>query len=173
MTSWLPNRSDAKRGLERGLNALVIMACLALIGGASYSRFMPSRTPQSVADSPKGTKIKISGVEWNNSQRTVVLALSTHCHFCTASGDFYRRLQKIATARGVPIVALLPQPTVEARSYLGNMGLQIALVKQVPLESVNVSATPTLMIINPDGIVTDSWTGQLPSEFEKEVISKL
>ena len=73
------------------------------------------------------------------SQHTIVLALSTHCHFCTASGDYYKRLQEVARARGVPIVAVLPQPTDEARSYLENLGVPIAVVKQAPLASLSVS----------------------------------
>jgi len=104
-------------------------------------------------------KIKISEVQWSNSQRTILLALSTHCHFCTASGDFYKRLQEAARAHGVLIVAVLPQPTDEARSYLENLGVSTAVVKQAPLASVSVSATPTLMMVNSDGMVTDSWIG--------------
>jgi hypothetical protein len=73
----------------------------------------------------------------------------------------------------LPIVAVLPQPTDEARTYLLNLGVPILVVKQAPLACVSVSATPTLMMVNSEGVVTDSWTGQLSPEFEKEVISKL
>lgn len=89
------------------------------------------------------------------------------------SGDFYKRLQKVARTRGVPIVAVLPQPTDEARSYLEKLGVPIAVVKQAPLDSLSVSATPTLMMINPEGVVTNSCIGQLSAKIEKEVISKL
>jgi len=176
MTSWgqNQNRSRLRRGLETGLNALIMLASLALVVGVAYSQLGPSRSLQSSRDVlSKGKKLKISGVEWSNSQRTIVLALSTHCHFCTASGDFYKRLQEVARARGVPIVAVLPQPTDEARSYLENLGVRIAVVKQAPLDSLRVSATPTLMMVNSEGVVTDSWIGQLSLKIEKEVISKL
>jgi hypothetical protein len=176
MTSWgqNQNRSSFRRGVETGLNALIMLACLALVVGVVYINLRPSRSPQSsLAVLPKRAKLKISGVEWSDSQRTIVLALSTHCHFCTASGDFYKRLQGVARARGVPIVAVLPQPTDEARSYLQNLGVPITVVKQAPLDSLSVSATPTLMVVNSEGVVTDSWIGQLSPKIEKEVISKL
>ena len=176
MTSWGQNQnlSTFRRGLEIALNCAVLIASLALILGVVYGYVVSSRSPQSsLAVLPKGAKLKISGVEWSDSQRTIVLALSTHCHFCTASGDFYKRLQEVARARGVPIVAVLPQPTDEARSYLENLGVPIAVVKQAPLVSLSVSATPTLMMVNSEGVVTESWTGQLSPKFEKEVISKL
>jgi hypothetical protein len=176
MTSWgqNQNRSTFRRGLEIALNCAVLIASLALILGVVYGYVVSSRSPQSsLAVLPKGAKLKISGVEWSDSQRTIVLALSTHCHFCTASGDFYKRLQEVARARGVPIVAVLPQPTDEARSYLLNLGVPILVVKQAPLDSVSLSATPTLIVVNSEGVVIDSWTGQLSPEFEKEVMSKL
>jgi hypothetical protein len=176
MTSSEQNQNwgSFMRRLESGLNVLLMLACLALVGGIAYAHFGPSRSAQSSLAVPlKGEKLKISGVEWSNSQRTLVLALSTHCHFCTASGDFYKRLQAVAAARGVPIVAVLSQPTDEARQYLENLGVSTTVIKQAPLATVSVSATPTLMVVNLEGVVTDSWTGQLSPEFEKEVISKL
>lgn len=174
MTSSGQNVSSFRRGLEIGLNSAVLIASLALILGVAYTYVMSSRGPQSsVAVLPKGLKLKISGVEWSHSQHTIVLALSTYCHFCTASGDFYKRLQEVATARGVPIVAVLPQPTDEARSYLEKLGVPIAVVKQAPLDSLSVSATPTVMMVNSEGVVTDSWIGQLSSKIEIEVLSRL
>lgn len=178
MTSWGQNqkRSSFRCGLEIGLNSAVLIASLALILGVVYTYVESSRSPQSkkaLGVLPKGAKLKISGVEWSDSQRTIVLALSTHCRFCTASEDFYKRLQEVARARGVPIVAVLPQPTEEAQSYLENLGVRIAAVKQAPLDSLSVSATPTLMMVNSEGVVTDSWIGQLSPKIEKEVISKL
>jgi hypothetical protein len=89
MTSWEQNqnRSSFSRGLEIGLNSAVLVASLALILGVGYAYVVSSRSPQSsLAVLPKGAKLKISGVEWSGSQRTIVLALSSHCHFCTAWG---------------------------------------------------------------------------------------
>jgi hypothetical protein len=34
-------------------------------------------------------------------------------------------------------------------------------------------ATPTVMMVNSRGAVTDIWTGQLPRDREEEVFSKL
>jgi hypothetical protein len=176
MTPWGQNQnlSSLRRGLESGLNVLIMVACLALVAVVVYSHLGPSRSLQSsLGGPPKGVKIRLSGVEWNNSRRTIVLALSTHCHFCTASGDFYKRLQEAASAHGVPIVAVLPQPTDEGRSYLENLGVPITTVKQAPLDSLGVSATPTLMLVNSEGVVTESWIGQLSPRIEKEFLAKL
>lgn len=162
-----------RRTFETALNALILTACFAVISVVVYSRVGPGKNPQSSPMSPpKGQQIEIAGVQWNNSRRTVVLVLNTHCHFCTASASFYQHLQEVAKARAVPIVAVLPQPIDEAQSYLEGLHVPIAVVRQSTLSSVQASATPTLMILNSEGKVTDSWVGQLSPKVEEEVISK-
>jgi hypothetical protein len=100
MTSWGQNQNRNSFRLEIALNCAVLIASLALILGVVYGYVVSSRSPQSSLAVPKGAKLKISGVDWSDSQRTVVLALSIHCHFCTSSGSFYKRLQQVAKARG-------------------------------------------------------------------------
>lgn len=70
-------------------------------------------------------------------------------------------------------MAVLPQPIDEAQSYLEGLHVPIDVVRQSTLSSVYASATPTLMILNSEGKVTDSWVGQLSPKFEEEVISRL
>jgi hypothetical protein len=145
-----------------------------LIVGVVYSRVASLRKPETNLGSQQvGMAIDIPGVAWRGSKHTVVLVLSTKCGFCTASADFYRRLETVASERKTPVVAVLPQPNDEARAYLANLHLSIDVVKQVPLNNLQVIATPTLMIVNPDGKVSGSWVGQLSPVLEKEVIAKL
>jgi hypothetical protein len=108
-----------------------------------------------------------------NSRRTVVLALSTYCRYCTASADFYKRLQVLANERAIAIVAVLPQPADEGKSYLERLGIPISVVKHASLDTLHVSATPTLMLVDSEGQITDSWVGRLPPSLEAEVISKI
>lgn len=58
---------------------------------------------------------RILGVDWARNQRTLVLAISTVCHFCKDSLPFYREIG--ATGTDVRLVAVLPQPVVEARKF--------------------------------------------------------
>jgi hypothetical protein len=41
-----------------------------------------------------GTKISLPGIDWSKSDRTLLLALSTTCHFCTESAPLYQQLQE-------------------------------------------------------------------------------
>lgn len=117
-------------------------------------------------------KASIPDIDWAKNDRTLVLALSTHCHFCTESAPFFRRLTD-ETGRQVKIVAVLPQSAGEAQTYLTGEGVHINDVKQAPLSSIGITGTPTLLLVDKSGIVTDVWVGKLQPEQEAQVLSAL
>src|SRR5262252_7672115 len=55
-----------------------------------------------------GTPIRLDGIDWTGNGRTLLLAVSDKCHFCSESAPFYQRLAK--QHGKVKIVAVLPQP---------------------------------------------------------------
>jgi hypothetical protein len=112
------------------------------------------------------------GVDWKMNQRTLVMAVSTTCHFCSESAPFYRKLAA-ETERNVKLVAVLPQPVSEGEEYLSGEGVHVDEVKQAPLPSIGVLGTPTLLLVNNVGAVTKVWVGELQANQEAEVISAL
>jgi hypothetical protein len=119
-----------------------------------------------------GTKISLPGIDWSKSTRTVVLALSTTCHFCSESGPFYQKLQQQKPS-SVRLIAVLPQPVEDSRNYLSKLGVSVADVVQSSLPSVGVSGTPTLLLIDNQGAVTDSWVGKLSDSEVAKVIAQI
>ena len=119
-----------------------------------------------------GTKISLPGIDWGKSTRTVVLALSTTCHFCSESAPFYQKLQK-QKQNGVSLVAVFPQPVEDSRNYLNKLGVSVSDVVQSSLSSVGVSGTPTLLLIDSEGSVTDSWVGKLSDSEAAKVIAQI
>ena len=105
-----------------------------------------------------GTKISLPGIDWSKSNRTVLLALSTTCHFCTASAPFYQKLEQ-QSPNDLRLVAVLPQSVEDGRAYLNKLGVAIQDVVQAPLASVGVSGTPTLLLVDREGSVIESWVG--------------
>ena len=121
-----------------------------------------------------GDKVPLAGVEWVKNSHTLLLVLQKGCHFCTESAPFYQRLVKETSRRNdVRLIALLPQQVAESKHYLDEIGVSIAEVMQVAPGQVNVDGTPTLILVNSNGVVTDVWAGKLPSEAESQVLSKL
>ncbi len=68
---------------------------------------------------------------------------------------------------------MLPQPVTEAEAYLKGEGVTVDEIRQSPLSDVEVSGTPTLVLVDSRGVVRSVWVGKLPSDKEKEVLNKV
>jgi thioredoxin-related protein len=110
---------------------------------------------------------QVSSVDWSKNEKTLVMAVSSTCHFCTESAPFYRDIR--ARTR-VHTIAVLPQSVYEGRNYLSSLGVQVDEVLQAPLNSIDVNGTPTLILVGRDGTVIRTWLGKLPPDLEKEVL---
>lgn len=95
-----------------------------------------------------GSKINLSGINPASQQKTLVLALQKGCHFCNESASFYKRIIKIAQNKNVRLIAVLPGGVEESTNHLNELGLTNMDVKQASLDSLQVSGTPTLILIN-------------------------
>jgi thioredoxin-related protein len=110
-------------------------------------------------------------VDWKQSRQTLVLAISSTCHFCTDSASFYQTL--VQNRKDTQVVAVLPQPVEEGKSYLEKLGVSVDEIRQLPLNQIGVHGTPTLILVDSSGSVRNSWTGKLPPETETEVMKRL
>jgi Redoxin len=121
-----------------------------------------------------GTNLKgrLPGVDWSRNGRTLVLAISTQCHFCRESTPFYRKLQQEA-GKNVKMVAVLPQPVAEAEQYLNGEGVHVDQVKQASLGTIGIHGTPTMLLVDGKGVVAKVWTGKLSEPEQEQVLSIL
>jgi hypothetical protein len=126
--------------------------------------------PQTVV----GTNLKgsLPGVDWGKNGRTLILAISTQCRFCTDSVPFFKRVEK-ERPRDARLLAVLPQSVEESRKYLDGAGMQVDELRQAPLQSIGVPGTPTLLLVDAAGRVSDVWRGKLRPEDEEKVIAAL
>ena len=122
----------------------------------------------------KGTSLKgaLPGVDWGANSRTLVLAISTKCHFCADSAPFFQRISREKPA-GTKLLAVLPQDVDESRKYLEQQGVHVDDVEQVSLDSIKVNGTPTLLLVDKAGTVADVWVGKLEPGQQEEVLGVL
>jgi hypothetical protein len=122
--------------------------------------------PQTSASSV--TNLSALQVDWKQSNQTLVLAVSSTCHFCSESAPFYKTL---ASNKGdTRIIAVLPQSVEEGRKYLSKLGVAVDDIKQVPLNEIGVSGTPSLVLVDNSGVVKNFWFGKLSVEKEQIVL---
>jgi thiol-disulfide isomerase/thioredoxin len=164
----------AKR-IELLANVAIIVVAL-LLGGVLVKRYLlpQAQSPPAQAQIQPGTKLSVPGVEWGKSERTLLMVLSTSCHFCTESAPFYRRLAQEKARNGkVSLVAVLPQSASDSQKYLNDLGVTVDDTRQAALADVQVRATPTLILADQTGSVVESWVGKLPDKQEGEVLKRL
>lgn len=163
---WV-SRKRTESVLNGAIGAAAVVLVLLFMKG--YGLRGRDNSPLS-AISP-GTALTVKDVRWEEGDRTVVLALSKGCHFCSESASFYRRLAELARrSPRLQLVAALPQGEEEGREYLSSLGVSIEHVKQAPLDTLGVQGTPTLILVNADGKVMRSWIGELPPDEERRAI---
>jgi hypothetical protein len=161
------------RKLETLVNVAIIVVAVAVCAVLAKQYLLTGA--QGRSHGPEvGSKIELAGTDLSKEEKTLLLVLQKGCHFCTESGPFYQRLAREASARGnrVKLLAVLPQDEEEGRRYLSDLGVPIERVAQASLGKLDVSGTPTLILLE-RGKVSDVWVGKLPDESEAEVLSKL
>ena len=131
----------------------------------------PASGPRELA---RGDKVSLSEVEWAKNSHTLLLVLQKGCHFCTESAPFYQQLIKQTSARhDLKLVAVLPQPVSDGKQYLKEIGVDIADVRQASPNQISVGGTPTLVLVNNEGVATDVWAWKLAPDTESQVLRKL
>lgn len=161
--------------VELAANVLIIVVAVLLIGVVvqRYLLSSPTGDPSARVQPTVGKKINLTDVNFSEKPRTVLLALQTTCHFCNESAPFYKRLVEETKGKNIKLVAVFPTTVEDSARHLNELGVTGFEVKQAPISALDASGTPTLIITNDKGEVTNFWVGKLPAEKETEVINQL
>ena len=159
--------------LDRIANIAVIAAVvvfLILVGRNELFRHTPLNpgSPEALV----GKTISIPGVRFSSGQDSLVLGISSACHFCKDSLPFYRQLATQAQGR-INIVAVLPQPQSEAEAFVRGAGLSGIQVVSAPLASIGVSGTPTLLLVDGAGKVKSVWVGKQDEAGQRKILAAM
>ena len=120
-----------------------------------------------------GSKLNVSDVNFSKSTKNISFSfLQTGCRFCNESASFYKISENIQN-KNVKLVAVFPTSIEESKAHLNELGLTKLEVRRSPFDNIQVSGTPTLILANEKGEITDYWVGKLTSDKEMEVINNL
>ncbi|HEY0051762.1 MAG TPA: hypothetical protein VGB68_20865 [Pyrinomonadaceae bacterium] len=162
--------------IELVANVLIVIVAVLLIGMIAQKYFLssPDANDHSAGVQPTvGKKLNLTDVNFSEKPRTVLLALQASCRFCNESAPFYKRLVEETKGRNIKLVAVFPTKVEDSARHLTELGVTGFEVKQSPISALDASGTPTLIITNEKGEVTNFWVGKLPAEKETEVINQL
>lgn len=165
------------RKLETASNVATIIVAALLSAVLIKVYLLPTPVPRRRAlpeqiKAGASLKARLAGVDWQKNGRTLVLAISTQCHFCNDSAPFFRKLA-VEAGKDVKLLAVLPQPVTEARQYLAGEGVHVDQIKQAALGTIGVRGTPTMLLVDEAGTVTNVWVGELQPDRQNQVLSVL
>lgn len=167
------------RRFELFLNAALVLA-VVLIGATAVRRYFGGESANAAADAKMHGEIGVNkpllleGVDWEKNGKTVVLLLSEKCRYCLESVPFYQRLT--AALSGNPaakVVAVFPDEAGQSRKFLDGQNVRVDEVREASLIELGVKGTPTLALVDANGVVTDFWRGKLTPGKEGEVFERM
>jgi hypothetical protein len=168
--------AGVKRTVESIANAAIIIVC-CMLGwtlvthksihfGAQPVGFAETHLEGQTLPPP-------SGYNWGSRPETLVLVIRKGCKYCEASLPFYTRLGELEKGNSLRahVLAVMPDDKESGTRALQSAGSAFDSIFNQPLDSMKVSATPTLLLLDSRGRVMKSWVGQLGPGQEEDVIA--
>lgn len=121
-----------------------------------------------------GEAVHLAGIDWADNRLTLIAVMQVGCHWCEESAPFYRALTAQESAgHKFHVVAVLPQSRNQSQEFLHTLGIGIQDIRQKELYELDVSGTPTLLLVDYRGRIKAFWVGKLEPASEKDVFNNL
>lgn len=162
---------------ENLANIAIIIVAL-LMGTVLVKKYLlparPAVQPTLGVDIKPGEKVALQDVDWAQVNQTLLIVLSQDCNYCSESVPFYQQLIKQVNENPQSrIIAIFPQDPITGKRFLTDHGLLIKEVRQADLNALKARGTPTLILVDNQGIAKRVWIGKIPAQKESEIISEL
>lgn len=155
--------------LERITHVSLIAVSLVSLGLLLEKRFQPPPQP-SRATEMVGKRWDLPGVAWSRYARHIVLFISPTCHFCLSSMPFYRQLSETyAQQNQVELLVVSNADIKELKELLTREHVSVKGIFQIQ-QRKELRGTPTLLIVNNNGIVNKVYEGMLPLTDQRQVL---
>lgn len=151
------------------VRALFALACLAMLLLIGYGVTHEAHGHNDALN--PGQRVSMpSRAAGTGAPSTLILITRESCHYCTESMPFYERLASAAKESGVRVLSVSTDPSDVNLRYLENH--KVHVTSFVPLSDTDIrsTSTPTVILIRPDGVIIDSWTGLIKNAREREYL---
>ena len=156
--------------LEAIANIAIVFVSVLFVGVLAHKYFTVSKA----YPTPIGEKATISDFDWEKNKYTVILALQKDCRLCSESAGFYRQLlSEISKLQKIAVIGVLPDPIDTSQEYLHQIGVRVDVIKRMPLSTLKVAGSPSILIVDKTGKIVNGWVGKLSPQEEQNVVATL
>lgn len=161
-----------KTRLETATNLAIIVLCVTVSAVLVKTHLLPRMaSPPQIASGDVLGLPESAGLD--QAERTLVLALSPTCRYCTESLPFYRELAASLGAQSSPmrIVGVVEgeENLAEERRILGDEEVRFDALLSVDFESLGISGTPLAILVDRQGKAIEVWKGKLSESGESQL----
>jgi hypothetical protein len=164
------------RKLETATN-IVVMGVALLFGFLLLRNYSMNRNQANTDPGPPvGLRLaSLPGYDWHSHDRSLVLALRKGCHYCEDSMPFYRKLVGLAHSKQISanLLAVFPDDALVADEEMKSDGLSMDVSSGVVLGELDVSGTPTVILVDNQGRVLRDWVGELSTSQQDQVLEAM
>ena len=160
-----------KDKLEIVTNVLII-AVLLLIGGTYLkSRYTHTATELSIGDKIDAPR----GYAWRDHNPTLVVAVRKGCIYCERSYPLYRQLDGLEHDNHLKahMLVVMPDDPATGAALLSSEHITSQSITNMPLSGIKVSGTPTLLLVDANGRLLQSWAGELDASKAEALVAQL
>ncbi len=160
-----------KDKLEVITNILIIVVVL-VVGGT----YVKSRVGGHDGNLSPGEKINApQGYNWHDHPQTLVVAVRQGCIYCERSYPLYRRLEGLEhdSRLKAHMLIVMPDDPANAAALLTSQGIVSQSVPNTTLSDIKVSGTPTLLLVDANGRLLQSWVGELDVSKAEALVAQL
>ena len=163
--------------LDRASSIAIVVTCGLLLWSTLVAKTPSHSASSQAADGPTiGRKLELPATLSEKKRAVVLVAVKPGCRFCSASSAFYQHLEEVLTAQQSPLLAVAVDthvPTDAGVDYVTqSLGLKTSPVA-LDFARAGLRGTPTLVMLDQQGIVLQRWIGQLPPAEEAKVLDFL
>ncbi|HEX8564556.1 MAG TPA: rhodanese-like domain-containing protein [Pyrinomonadaceae bacterium] len=161
-----------RRYLSTSLNIAIIATALILSAVLAKKHLLNNSI--SAKNIARGDVISLPETNWQPNTKTLLLFLYSGCQYCTGSAGFYQRLIKETSNRNdIKLLVVFSKDDEHSTGYLNELNISSLPSKKVSYVPLGVWETPTLAMLDSNGIVQNIWKGKLSSKEEALVLSTL
>lgn len=167
-------QSRARQYLEIATNVAVLLVAMVVLATIASNLLAPSVSLEGGLRKG-GAFPQLPGVDYGKSSKTLLTSLSVRCDYCSESLPFLKEVARIHAdaANAVRIIAVFADPESEVKRYIDQRQLNFPAVSGADLKTLNLSATPTYVLVDSNGRIVDFWIGKPSTDVEQQIVKAI